>query len=257
MDSKSLMNFGLTKNESLVYLTLAETGESKVSRIIKKSKFKSGKIYQVLDSLLNKGIISYSIKNNVKHYSPGNPEKILEYIKLKKYQIVKEEENFQKLLPEINKIIKTKNESCQIKIYESIEGIRTALFTFVDQLSTKDTIFLYGANDEPKRDAILSWPKYNKKIVEKEIKTKILMTNISKEGRKLRKNINTNKEYKYLAGTDLSNFMVCKNTTILFNFNQPNCIYIENKDYAEQFKELFFALWKTAKTFQSTKKVTT
>ena len=69
------------------------------------------------------------------------------------------------------------------------------------------------------------------------------MTDLSGEGKNLRKN----KGYRLLEGTDISNFMVCKDTVILFNFNQPNCIYIENKDYAKQFKELFSVLWATAK----------
>lgn len=80
MSQELLQKLGLTKNESLIYLTLLKTGPAKVSLIIKQAQFKSGKIYQVLDSLVEKGIVSYIIKNKVKHYLPENPHKILDFL---------------------------------------------------------------------------------------------------------------------------------------------------------------------------------
>lgn len=246
MKPETLMNFGLTKNESIVYLSLLRIGNCKVSKLIKEAKFKSGKIYEVLDSLANKGLVSHSIKNNVKHYSAQDPKKIQDYINLQKQKLEDEEENFLKQLPALNKINSSEKESCDIKTYEDVEGIRSALFYFLDQLENNSTIFIHGANDNPNRDILLSWARYDDICKKKNIKTKVIMTSISKEGIEQRKT-KKNKSYKYLEGTDLSNFMICKNITILFNFDQPNCILIENSAYTSQFKELFNILWNTAK----------
>jgi len=250
MKPETLMNFGLTKNESIIYLTLIKIGESKVSKIIKESKFKSGKIYQVLDSLSNKGIISFVIKNNVKYYIPQNPKKISDYIKQKKLNIEQEESIFLKHLPQLEKEFNSKKESCNVRVYEGVEGLRSALFNFIEQLDKNSLILLYGANDDKERDVVLLWPKYGELTKKKGIKTKVIMTSITKEGKEKRKGKsfkNYDKEYKYLKGTDRSNFMVCNNITLLFNFDEPNCIFIENDSYTQQFKELFDTLWKIAK----------
>ncbi|MFH1972634.1 MAG: helix-turn-helix domain-containing protein [archaeon] len=250
MKPEILMKFGLTRNEAIIYLTLIKIGESKVSKIIKESKFKSGKIYQVLDSLTNKGIISFVIKNNIKYYIPQNPKKISDYIKQKKLSIEQEESAFLKQLPELEEEFNSKKESCNVKVYESIEGIRSALFSFIEQLDKKSIIYLYGANDSKERDIVLLWPKYMDLTKKKGIKTKVIMTSITKEGKEKRKGKsfkNYDKEYRYHKGTDKSNFMVCGNITLLFNFDEPNCIFIENISYSQQFKELFDSLWKQAK----------
>jgi HTH-type transcriptional regulator, sugar sensing transcriptional regulator len=249
-DIKSLTGFGLTKNESIVYMTLAATGEAKVSRIIKESKFRSGKIYQVLDSLVSKGIATYVVKNNVKFYSPANPRKILDYIRLKRHRVEEEEEAFQRILPQLEKSFKSRKESCQVKVFEDVEGVRNALFTFITQLKEGSTVLLYGANDDTKRDAIISWPRYNEIARERGIKTRVVMTSISKKGRALRKDRslkNYDKEYRFLEGTDVASFMACQDVVLLFNFGQPSCIFVENEDYARQFKELFSVLWKNGK----------
>ena len=68
MDIKVLERIGLTRNESLVYLTLLRNGTSKTGEILKKSGLNSGKIYEILDSLEKKGMVSESSINNIKRY---------------------------------------------------------------------------------------------------------------------------------------------------------------------------------------------
>ena len=99
-----------------------------------------------------------------------------------------------------------------------------------------------------KRDVILRWPKYDSIITKKNFKNKIIMSQITKKGREIRcKKKNKFKSYKYLKGKDVSNFMVAGNEVLLFNFDEPNCISIENKANAQQFEELFEVLWGVGK----------
>jgi sugar-specific transcriptional regulator TrmB len=69
MEEKSLEKIGLTKNETKVYLALLKIGTSKVGEILKESKLNSGKIYEVINSLEQKGLVSESTINNVKHFT--------------------------------------------------------------------------------------------------------------------------------------------------------------------------------------------
>lgn len=248
MDPKILERFNLTKNESIVYLTLLKLGECKVSNIIKESNFRSGKIYQVLDSLTNKGIISCVDKNNVKYFYPYDPRKILEYIKLRKNALEQEESNFLQYLPQLKSIYDEKKDLCETKVYEGVEGVRSALFLLLEKTKKNSNILIYGANDDSQRDVVLLWRKYDEICQEKNIITKVIMSSMSEEGRASRKTKkNKYKSYKFLSGKDVSNFMIGGNVVLLIDFDKPNCIFIENTKHSEQFTKLFEVLWGVSK----------
>ena len=61
----NLKKLGLTDYESKTYLALLEIGEGTSGDIIKKAEIHTGKIYEILESLKNKGLISEVIKNNI------------------------------------------------------------------------------------------------------------------------------------------------------------------------------------------------
>ena len=237
--------FGLTKNESLLYSTLLTIGESKVHTLVQRASFKSGKVYTVLNSLLTKGLIAVTIKNNVRYYSPQPPRKIKEIIVEKERELSKQKKLLEKELPQLEHLFTTKKDSCTIKTYQGIEGIRTALLILINKTPVRSTILLQGANDDPKRDIILQWPTYEEQMSQKEVQTKVIFSHITGRGRKQRTHYN-NETYRYLEGTDTSNFMQAGILTILFNFEEPSCIVIESKRYAQQFKEIFNVFWKHA-----------
>src|SRR3989344_4179059 len=76
METETLEKIGLTKNESIVYLTLVKSGTIKTAEILKKSGLNSGRIYDTLESLKHKGLISESNINGVKHFTALKDEKI-------------------------------------------------------------------------------------------------------------------------------------------------------------------------------------
>src|SRR3989344_7102355 len=101
---KELEKIGLTKNESVVYQTLLQLGTSKTGEILKKSGLNSGKIYEILESLKLKGLLSESIINNIKYFTAAPPSQILGYIQDKKDELDKEEATIKSLLPELEKL---------------------------------------------------------------------------------------------------------------------------------------------------------
>ena len=56
-----LEDLGLSKREAKAYLALLELGSTTVGEIIKKTDIPSSKIYEVLDRLMKKGLVSYVI----------------------------------------------------------------------------------------------------------------------------------------------------------------------------------------------------
>ena len=65
MNTKILEEVGLTGNEIKVYLALLELGSVTAGDILKKIELHRGAVYDTLDKLIDKGLVSYFIKNNV------------------------------------------------------------------------------------------------------------------------------------------------------------------------------------------------
>ena len=68
MDIKILEEIGLTKSEVKTYLALLEIGSSSTGDIVEKAQVASSKIYEILDKLSQKGLVSFIIKSGVKYF---------------------------------------------------------------------------------------------------------------------------------------------------------------------------------------------
>ena len=64
----SLKDFGLTQNEEKVYLKLLEIGSSSAGLLIKKTGMHRAAVYDNIDSLTEKGLVSHVIKANRKYF---------------------------------------------------------------------------------------------------------------------------------------------------------------------------------------------
>jgi sugar-specific transcriptional regulator TrmB len=66
---KILVKIGLTSQESKVYLALLTLQEAKTGVLCKETGIASSNIYTILDKLLEKGLASYRVHNNIKKFS--------------------------------------------------------------------------------------------------------------------------------------------------------------------------------------------
>jgi sugar-specific transcriptional regulator TrmB len=65
---QAFRNLGLTENEVKIYSALLKLGESTSGQIVKESDLRTGRLYNILESLKNKGFISEITKNNIKYF---------------------------------------------------------------------------------------------------------------------------------------------------------------------------------------------
>ena len=82
-----LRKIGLTGGEIKVYKALLKLKKTSAGPLVKASKISGSKVYVILDKLLEKGLATFIIENNVKHFSPSNPKNILEYIDKQKKEL--------------------------------------------------------------------------------------------------------------------------------------------------------------------------
>lgn len=236
---EALKEIGLNDREIKVYLALLRLGTSSVNKIARKAAIIRTTAYDVLKSLVEKGLASYVIKSGVKYYEAALPEKIISILDEKKKKILE-------VLPELNELRESVSEKPAVEIYEGKEGLKTIL---EDMLKTKENICGYTSM---KLMELLNFyfPNFITRRTKLKIKTRIIMEK-SKETEDLKKTGPKEfREVKFIENASrfrLGHYIYGNKVAMLIaKKEQPMGILIDNEDLAEQEKAVFEYLWKTA-----------
>lgn len=122
----NLEQIGLTRNEGKIYLALLRLGTSKTGHILKQSHLNSGKIYEILESLKLKGLVSETEIDGIKHFTAAPPSQLQHYLETKKQDIENEEKIVTSLLPQLELLRKQLLPEKRIATYSGFRGIITA-----------------------------------------------------------------------------------------------------------------------------------
>jgi len=247
MEPKLLEKIGLTHNESKVYLSLLKLGTSKTGEILKSSGLNSGKIYEILESLKIKGLVSESKINNVKFFSASPTFKILEYLEKKKEDIEKDEDIIKKELPNLEKIRGSSTKESNAKTYVGFNGFKTAVYEAFNSLKEGDEILGMGVTGKKEKKFNEFWLNFGEERVRRKIKAKNLFSDKSDYLKEYKKFKLT--ENRVLEGiTPVTIDIFGDDKVLILNYNEPySCILIHDKNTANSFKSFFDELWKSAK----------
>ncbi len=233
MDKEILKETGLQEGEITVYLALLKLKDSTATQITQYTGLHRSHIYDLIEKLREKGLVSFVIKNNVKYFRASSPTRILDYIKEKEVKI-------EKILPELISLSKEKEEEIRVEIYKGKEGIKTILN---DLLKKGEDYILFG---HLKFEEIL--PIYIEQFVRLADKKKIKERAILEKGIKI---IQTKRhEYKHISKEYLfpnANIVYGNKVAIVIWQKPYYVLLIENKDLAQSYKTHFNLLWKIAK----------
>src|SRR3989338_669373 len=77
MHEEIIEKFGLSKTASKVYLSLLSLGKGTADTIAKHAGTYKANVYQALDRLIEKGLVTMVIEGKKTVYMPTNPQKLL------------------------------------------------------------------------------------------------------------------------------------------------------------------------------------
>ncbi len=162
---KSLEEVGFSKNESKVYITLLNLGPSQAGTIAEKSKVYRTNVYESLQRLIEKGLVSYIFKGHQKIFQAEDPSKIMNILKEK-------EDNFKRILPQLalnSKLAKNKE---KVTIYEGINGVRAIMWDILkekEENNSFDEILAFGVP----RDCAMKMRAFIKQYHKRRIELKL------------------------------------------------------------------------------------
>lgn len=138
MLSKDLQNFGLDEKEAKTYLAVLELGEGNIGRIVKKSGIKRTTLYDVIESLKKKGLLSMVRRDKRTVYLAEDPRVLEEGLEEKR-------QKFKKMLPELLSIANFLDNKPKIRYFEGNEGIKEV---YKDALNFSDQEMLAWVSEE-------------------------------------------------------------------------------------------------------------
>lgn len=245
MDKEILTKAGLTNRESEAYLALLQLREALVSEISKKTKENRTHLYDTLNSLIEKGLVSYVIKGGKKYFRPAPPEKLIEYLQEKQKLI-------EKYLPELNQLYKPKIKVPIVEVFEGKEGIKTVLR---DVLRENKEWLCLGSTGKSKELIPFFLEQWHKQRVKQKMPLRVIY-NDDKFGRARGKEVEKQKytkqrytKVKYMPKTSPTTTYIYGEKVIIIIWEKEKlvAIMIKDKDVAESFKSYFETVWKVAR----------
>lgn len=249
MDTSVLTQIGLTESEIKVYFALLELESSTVGPIIEKAKVPDSKIYTILEKLKDKGLISFVIKNNVKHFQASDPKNLINILNDKQEEILKQKKEFEEnIIPQIELRRKFTEEKQEAIVYESFEGIKSAFNLILETLNHGEEYQVCMLGEALKEKSVIRFfQNYHKKRIEKHIKVRLISNNNFKEI------INKFHQYKNMLirfthqKLPIGTFIFKSHVMTVIWEEKPTAFVIKSRKNYEYYKAFFEDIWKKSK----------
>ncbi len=236
---------GLSRNESKIYIYLLKKGATTTGSIIKETRIANSRVYESLNMLVTRGIVTYTVQKEGKHFQAADPKKFLALEEERKKRI-------EKLVPNLAKLKNTAEEDISSAVFEGFEGFRTALRKIVDDCPEKDPIYIIGFSPQSYASQSLRTVLKNVNLTSQQKKHKLnvlLDIGAKKTYGKDREN-EPNTEVRYMPEGFISPAAIDIIDGYVYIFiweKKPFVFMIKSEKIAESFKQYFKFLWSMAK----------
>jgi sugar-specific transcriptional regulator TrmB len=247
MDTKILEAVGFTKGEIKVYLALLELGETTTGPIIEKSGITGSKVYEILDKLIDKGLVSYIIREKTKHFQTASPKRLMDYINKKENELTQQKNQIEKIIPSLESIQKSKQKIQSSQIFEGYRGIRTVLNLILETLKQGEEYYAFALGDQVKDKNVLTFIlNHHQRRIKKGIKVKLIAGSRKKEFAKVSKLKGLQLRY-YDNPVPLGVFIFKDYVATLTFKEKPTAFLIKSEQIANSYRDFFVSLWEKSK----------
>lgn len=244
-----LKELGLTEGEIKVYFALFELGETTVGPISKKSRVTHAKVYPILNKLIEKGLVSHTIKEGRKNFSATNPNSLLEFVDNKVRLLEEEKVKIKEIIPSLLAKQKGLEKIQYSRVFEGFRGLR-ALFHELFGTNIKPTeICVFGIGEILKQKIFISFLRfYHDLRIKNKIKLKLILNKNQKDL--------FNRIYKrsgmYIKDDEIK-FVNVKYPTGVFIFKDHvitivadeiiSAFDIKSRQNAQEYRKFFNSIW--------------
>lgn len=246
MKTEDLTSLGFNRNEAKVYVSLIKFGKADANQIIKDTKFHKNIVYDNLEKLIDKGLVTFIIDKNKKLFQIASPEMLISFFEEQEKEVENRKKLAVKLSEEIKKTIKKIPFKSEATIYKGIKGIKAF---FNEVLREGKDFVVFGA---PKESIEIMdehfWKNFELKRNEMKIKVRMIFNPSLKDfGKKLESKFTLiryfDKDFEPLTETHIEDDKVA----IIVWSEEPILFLIKDKFVANSYFGFFEKMWEQAR----------
>lgn len=171
MFKNELTQIGLSEEESVVYEALLSGKSMAVADLIKKTPYKKGNLYNILEDLEKRGLVIKTGKAKSLKFEADHPNKVLEILEQKDQELHKAKKTLEATMPQILSAYNLTHAKPGLRFYEGKRGIKIVGY---DSLTAKTDILSFVDLDALKGHKILE-ADYGRKREKMGIKKKFIV----------------------------------------------------------------------------------
>lgn len=165
MELEYLKKIGLARGEIKVYSAVLEIGISTLNKIQEKTGIERRNIYDILNKLIKKGLVTYTIEKGKRTYQTTHPNRIIGYLQDQKKQIETTENEIKPHLPQLIKLFEQTKPEIRAEVFRGKEAIKSLL---EEALNYKKNYWM-GGNCGLDRFFPYWWKHYDERRIKKKV----------------------------------------------------------------------------------------
>jgi sugar-specific transcriptional regulator TrmB len=231
----SLKNIGLTNNEAKIYYALLRLKDSKAGLISKKSGINRTTTYDSLNSLIEKGLVSYVVRSNNKIFRPCSPENFSSFLE-EKILIAK------KIIPELSSVYEKPEEKQNVTIFQGYKGIKSVFQDLIKTCGKNGTNLVLDSEGQFAERMPYYAPHFIKQLED----NNIIVKHIVRKGHDVKPSKTTSVRYiDKLEKSDASIDIYGNKLAVIVWTDNPEAVVIENKSLSSSMRFYFNLIWET------------
>ena len=244
----NLKVLGLSEGQIKVYSAVLELGISSLNKIHEKTGIERRNIYDILNKLIEAGLISYTLEKGKRTYRCTHPNKLLEEIKEKENRLKKLESQ----IPEIKSLFELSKPEINAEVFRGNEAIKSL---FDELLEYKESFWMGGNSFEEYKAVPENLQVWFNHWMNRRIEKKHIMKDLVSHGTYL-KDLEPNKIQKhkrvYYKYCELPKDINVPLVVIIFGNKVAQVLWgeqsfafvLESKKIKESFMKYFNHFWK-------------
>ncbi|MFH0818043.1 MAG: helix-turn-helix domain-containing protein [Candidatus Micrarchaeota archaeon] len=237
---RALEGLGLTKNETKTYLALLSTGPTTSGAIISTSGLYRPAVYEALDRLIAKGLVSFVMKNNRKHFEAAEPERLVDLVEEMKRKV-------RDAVPELKKLSSFDRKGEATTLFLGVRGIRGVLDSLLEELKEGGEYVDFGVSGRFRDVMGPYWDAWQKSKQEMRVVSRCIFDESLRESRLI--------EDYYGKARFVPRRFHCPSDTMVYgekvvifiwNAKPPTAIVIRDAETSKGYLNLFNWMWKNA-----------
>lgn len=242
MDLSALRELGLSEREAKVYVALSSTGPTTVWKLVSKTRLASSKVYESLNKLVDRGLVSYVFSSGKRIFQACPPSQLLQVLSEKHERLEELVETLEK-----GKVPQQNNSAF---IYQGFPAVKRMYARLLGELDAGDYYFVFAFREQYRfsEQAKLFLRRVHAELGKKKIDDRILASpQFKRELESTYRGIK-NLKIRYSRKEIPLGLVISKNRVINQLWGeQPMAFEIYSPALCEQYKKFFLENWNAVK----------